>query len=67
MTMSLCLYIYTRLVCIFQLSEELDKVDEKLKAAEDLLESKVSIPDVTRCRRCFILVLCWDISGGLQH
>lgn len=31
-----------RLVCALQLSEELDKVDEKLKAAEDLLESKVS-------------------------
>ena len=43
-------------ICIYkidlslQLSEELDKVDEKLKVAEDLLESKVSILDITRCR-----------------
>lgn len=39
-----------RLVSFLQLSEELDKVDEKLKAAEDLLESKVSFHDITRCR-----------------
>lgn len=36
-----CTFTWT-LVRALQLSEELDKVDEKLKAAEDLLESKVS-------------------------